>query len=116
SGDLARDADDDPGTDDLARTDLLDEVAQHALGNLRIRDHTVLERAHRLDMVGRATEHLLSPVTCGDESLGASVDGDDGRLVQDDATAALIDDGVGGAEVDGEVAHPVSRPPASHAV
>ena len=37
-------------------------------------------------------------------SLGLAVEGDDRGLVEDDAPALGVDEGVGGAEVDGEVA------------
>ena len=53
---------------------------------------------------GRAAQHLFGFFADGFDFAGVLVDGDDGRLVDDDAFAARIDQRVGGAEIDGEVA------------
>ena len=116
AGDVAGHADDDAGPDQPRGGDLLDEPADHPLGDVGVGDDAVAQRAHRGDRLGRAAEHLLGPVPGREQLARAGPDGDDGGLVEDDAAAALVDDGVGRAEVDGEVPppHPPRRP-AAHA-
>ena len=53
---------------------------------------------------GRPAEHLLGPRAGGDEPAGADLDGDDRRLLEHDTPATHVDQRVGGAEVDREVA------------
>ena len=103
TGDPGGHADHDPRVAPLAGIGLADEVAQHLLGDLEVGDHTVLERADGADRAGRAAEHALGLGTDGVDLAGAVVDGDDGRLGEHDAAAADIDEGVGGAQVDGDV-------------
>ena len=52
---------------------------------------------------GRAPEHVLGLLADGLDAAVHLVDGDDGRLVDDDALAPRVDAGVGRAEVDGQV-------------
>ena len=61
---------------------------------------------------GRAAEHLLRFLADGFHFAGVLVDGDDRRLVDDDALAARVDQRVGRAQVDGQVAgkHAEQRP------
>ena len=83
---------------------LLDEVAQHLLGHVEVGDHAVLERADRRDRPGRAAEHALRLDADGVHFARALVDRDDGRLREDDAAAAHVDERVRGAEIDRHVA------------
>ena len=53
---------------------------------------------------GRAAEHALRLDADGVHLAGALVDRDDGRLGEDDAAAAHVDERVRGAEVDRHVA------------
>src|SRR5262249_5017924 len=46
-----------------------DEVAQHRLGDLEVGDHAVAQRAHRLDVAGRAAQHLLGFAADGQHLL-----------------------------------------------
>ena len=52
---------------------------------------------------GRAADHPLGLGPDGQRAAVLDVDGDDGGLVEDDAAAAHVHQGVGGAEVDGHV-------------
>src|SRR5690606_8712239 len=81
----------------------LDEIAQHALGDLEVGDHPVFEGADRDDVAGCAADHALGLDTHGHDLLGGGVDGHDRRLVEHDAAAADIHQCVGGAEVDRHV-------------
>jgi hypothetical protein len=83
---------------------LLDEVPEHLLGHVEVRDDAVLQRADRLDRAGRAAQHPLRLDADGVHLGGARVDRDDGRLGQHDPAAADVDERVGGTEIDGHVA------------
>ncbi len=83
---------------------LLDEVAQHLLGDVEVGDHAVLQRADRGDRPGRAAEHPLRLDADGVHLAGALVDRDDRGLGEDDAAAAHVHERVRRAEVHGHVA------------
>ena len=59
AGDARRDADDDARMREAVLVHLLDEVAEHLLGDVEVGDHAVLQRADRADRPRRAAEHPL---------------------------------------------------------
>src|SRR5919109_3151494 len=83
---------------------LLDEVAQHLLGDVEVGDDAVLQRPDGLDRPGRAAEHALGLDADGVHLAGARVDRHDRWLGQHDAAPADVHERVGGAEVYGHVA------------
>ena len=83
---------------------LLDEVAEHLLGDVEVGDDAVLQRADRGDRSRRAPEHALRLDADRVHLARALVDRDDRRLGENDAAAAHVDERVRGAEVDGHVA------------
>src|SRR5215207_9663595 len=83
---------------------LLDEVAEHLLGHVKVRDHPVLEGTDRLDRPGGPAEHSLRLDADGVHLGGARVDGHHGRLREYDSAPAHVDERVGGPEVNGHVA------------
>ena len=87
-----------------ALVDPLDEVAEHLLADLEVRDHPVFERAYRLDVTRRPADHPLRLRSDCERPSVLDVHRHDGRLVQDDPSSSHVDEGVGGAEVDGHVA------------
>ena len=97
-------ADDDARVREAVLVHLLDEVAEHLLGDVEVGDHAVLERADRRDRPRRAAEHPLRLDADGVHLAGALVDRDDGRLGEHDAAPAHVDERVRGPEVDGHVA------------
>ena len=102
--DVRRDRDDDPRPHERrAAVRLLDEVVEHLLGDLEVGDDAVLHRADGDDVPGRPAEHLLGRPADRLDPVGDAVDGDDGGLADDDPASLGEDEGVGGAEVDGEV-------------
>ena len=109
AGDAGRHADDHPRLAPLAGVHLLDEVAQHLLAHLEVGDHAVLERPDGLDVVGRAAHHPLGLEPDRDGTAVVDVDRHDRGLVEHDALAADVDQCVGGAEVDREVATQAER-------
>src|SRR5262249_39777328 len=103
-GDARGHADDDARPhQELVVLDTADELAQQVLGDLEVRDDAVLERAHRVDLVGRAAQHLLRLGADGEHAAVPFVDGDHGGLVQDDAAAFHENQGVGGSKIDRNV-------------
>src|SRR5713101_8013548 len=84
--------------------DLLDEVPQHLFGDVEIGDHAVFERTNRGNRPRRAPEHSLRLDPDGMHLARSLVDGDHGRLGEDDATAADVDERVRRAEVHGHIA------------
>ena len=103
-GDGRRHADQHPRTLQARDAGALEQHADEALGDLEVGDRTAAQRTDRDDVAGGATDHLPGVVAEREHLVGARVHGDDGRLVEDDPLAARVDERVGGAEVDGEVA------------
>ena len=107
-GDAAGDAHDDArAADDRAADRLPEEMAEHFGGHAVFGDNAVFQRAHGDDRAGRLAQHELRFVADGLDDFRAGVHGDHGRLAQDDALAAAVNDRVGGAEVDSDVLHSV---------
>jgi len=87
----------------VAVDDRLEEEPQHLLGDVEVGDHAVLERSHREDPIGGAAQHALRLEPDPLDLAGGFLDRDDGGLVQDDPLALDVDQGVGGAEIDGNL-------------
>ena len=102
-GDRRRDAYQHPGPIDPRHAATLEEKADHALGDVEVGDGPLTQRPHRDDVAGRAADHLPCVLTDGQDVLGPGVQGDDGRLVQDDSLAPCVYERVRRAEVDGEI-------------
>src|ERR1019366_4419609 len=64
---------------------LLNKVVQHALGDFEVGDHTVLHGFDGDDVAGRAAQHLFRLLANRLHLAIVLVDGDDGRLVDDDS-------------------------------
>ena len=104
-GDFRRHADHDARMHQhLAVVGLLNEVVEHLLGDFEVRDDAVLHGLDGHDVAGRAAQHLLGFLAYGFHLTGVLVDGHDGGLVHDDALAGGVNERVGGAEVDRQVA------------
>ena len=83
---------------------LVDELAQHRLGDLEVGDHAVAQRAVGRDRGRRAADHQLGVGADRVDLAGALVDRHHRRLGQHDPAPAHVDDRVRGAEVDRHVA------------
>ena len=82
---------------------LLDEVAEHFFADIEVSDNAITKRPYRLDVAGRAPDHLLG---FGTNSKGAAiidVDRHDRRLVEHDAFATDVDKRVRRAQIHGHV-------------
>ena len=88
----------------LAAVRLLNEVIQHALGDLEIGNDAVLHGLDGDDVAGCAPEHFLRLFANGLHLTVVLVNGDDRGLVDDDALAPGVDAGVGRAQIDREIA------------
>jgi len=73
--------------EDAAVVRLLNEMRQHFFGDFEIGDDAVFHRLDGDDVAGSAAEHVLCVFADCDDFAGCFVDGDDGRLVDDDAFA-----------------------------
>ena len=104
AGHARRDADDDARVREPVLVHLLDEVAQHLLGDVEVGDHAVLERPDRRDRAGRAAEHPLRLDADRVHLAGALVDRDHRRLAEHDPAPAHVDERVRRAQVHGHVA------------
>ena len=103
-GDLGRHADDDSWPHPaVAAVGAADEVGEHALGGLEVRDDAVAHRPDGHQVARRAADHLAGLGADGFDAVLLGVVGDDGGLVEDDAAAGCEDAGVCGAEVDSQI-------------
>src|SRR5918992_1498030 len=102
--DAARDAHDDAWVGEAVVVHLLDEVAEHLLGDVEVGDDPVLERTDGRDRAGRPAEHPLRLDADGVDLAGALVDGDHGRLGEHDPAPADVHERVRSAEVDSHLA------------
>src|SRR5439155_639721 len=107
----AGDADDDArgGAEEPGIEHFLDELLQHLLGHRKVGDHAVSHRPDGGDVVRRATEHLLGgEAHLLDDALAVRAaflaDRNDRGLIQYDALAAHVNQGIGRPQVDGEIA------------
>jgi hypothetical protein len=57
-----------------------DEVPEHRLGHLEVRDHAVAQRPHGRDRGGRAPDHALGLMADGVHVVGSRVHRDHRRL------------------------------------
>ena len=92
-----------PGVRPAVLVHLLDEVAQHPLGDVEVGDDAVLEWPDRADRPRRPAQHPLRLDADGVHLAGVRVDRDDRRLGQHDPAATHVHERVGGAEVDRHV-------------
>ena len=79
-------------------------MAQHALGDVEVRDDAVLHGPDGHDAPGRAAYHPLRLLADGQHLIRFFVDGDDRRFLHDHAFALDVDQRVGGTKVDAHVA------------
>ena len=82
----------------------VDEVLDHLLGDVEVADDAVAERPDRDDARRRPADHPLRLRPDRQDALRLGVDRDDRRLAHDDPAVADVDQGVGGPEVDPDVA------------
>ena len=87
----------------LAAMRLLNEVIQHAFGDLEVRDYAVLHGPDGHDVAGRAAQHVFGFLADRLHFAIGFVDGYDGRLIHYDALAFGKHQRIGGPKVDREI-------------
>jgi hypothetical protein len=83
---------------------LVDEVPQHLLGDVEVRDYSMPQRPDGLDVRWRAPDHPLGFHPHLERSVVTGVDGNHRRLVEHDAHATNEHKRVRRAQIDGHVA------------
>ena len=87
----------------IAIVSSLDEVLQHLLGDIEISDHPILHGLDGNDIARCSTQHLLGFTPNSFNLVGDLINGDDGRLVDNDSLASGINEGIGRTQVNGKV-------------
>ena len=77
----------------------LDKVCQHLFRDGEVGDDTVLHRPDSDDVAGRAAKHILSFLANGLYLVCHLVDGDNGRLIDNDAATFGIDQSIGCTQI-----------------
>ena len=88
----------------LAVVGLLDKVVEHLFGDFEVGDDAVFHGLDGHNVAGGAAQHLLGLSAHGLHLAGVLVDGHNGGLIDNDSLAGREDQGVGGAEIDGQIA------------
>jgi len=83
---------------------LLNEIRQHFFRDFEVGNHAVFHGLDSDDVAGSAAQHLFRFLAHSFYFTRVLVDGDDGGFVDDDALAARIHQGIGGAEIDSQIA------------
>ena len=96
AGNARRNTDDHARLGETVRVHPADEVTQHHLADLKVRDDTVFQGPDRLDVAGRAADHPLGLDPDGERMTVLDVDGDDRGLIEHYSAAPHVDEGVGG--------------------
>ena len=99
---------------------LADELLQHLFGDCEVGDDAILHRANHRDGTRRLAEHFLGALADGLDGLAGvgtalHANGNDRRLVENDAFAANIDQRIGGTQVDREVVGKITAQKTEHA-
>src|ERR1700676_4407862 len=103
-GDFAGHTNDDAGMNQHATVvGLLNKVGEHFFGNFKISDHPIFHGLDGHHVTGSAAKHVFGFAADRDDFAAGLIDGDDGGLVHDDAFAMRKDQGVRGAQIDGQV-------------
>jgi hypothetical protein len=93
---------------DGARMNHLDKLLEHLLGDREIGNHPVFHGANGLNIARNLAQHGLGFLANGLNGLFALwatlvADGHHRRLIEHDALVAYVNQGIGGAKVDGQV-------------
>ena len=85
------------------RTNLVDEVGKHRLGDVEVGYDARLHRTNRDDVPRSPAEHPLRFLAYGKDTLRAGLDGDDRGFTENNSAVLGIDERVRRAEVDADV-------------
>ena len=93
----------DPGPVEPVDADPFEQQPNHPLGHVEVGDGAFAQRADGDDVLRRAPDHLPGLMAHGQDFGGVLLERDHRRLVEDDAFALGVDEGVRRAEIDGEI-------------
>lgn len=96
-----------------------DELLEHLFGDRKVCNHAVLHRTDGADVAWNAAEHLFGGFTDSVNGRFAVwpaflADGDNARLIENNAFTTDINQGVGRTEIDGEIIGEVVSKEAEH--
>ncbi len=96
-----------------------DELLEHLLGDGEVGDDAVFHGADGLDIARHPSKHLLGLAADGlDDFLAIGpafvANSDDGRLVQHNALAANVNQGIGGTEIDRHIGGEITTQESEH--
>ena len=83
---------------------LLHEVREHLLGGVEVGDHAAADRPHRADVRRRASDHVTRVQADRFDGPRRGIERHDRRLVDDDTASAREHAGIGGTEVNCQIA------------
>ena len=105
AGDATGDADHQAGRHDAAPViALLNEGLDHLFGGVEIGDHAIAQGPHRADVAGGAAEHQFGFIANRQGHAPLQVEGHHRGLLQHDALAGHVHQGVGCSQVNADVA------------
>ena len=84
----------------LAIVRFLNEIIQHALGDLEVGNYAVLHGLDRHNISGRAAQHLFGLFAHRFHLARVLIDGHDGRFVDHDTLAFREHEGIRCAQID----------------
>jgi hypothetical protein len=87
-----------------------DEVGQHPLGGLEVRDDAVAERPDGDQIARGPADHVPRLAAHGFDPVQGRIERHDGRFVQDDATAGDEHAGVGRSQINREIGCKAEEP------
>ena len=103
AGDPAGNGDDHPGLDEGIFEDLPEELRQHPLRELVVRDNALPQGPHGDHVAGGAAQHIPGRRANLENLAGILIHRHDGGLAQHDAFSLGVDDHVRGSQVDAQV-------------
>jgi hypothetical protein len=83
--------------------EFVDEVLDHLAHEIEVGDHAILHRSDREDFAGSSAQHALGLGPEGLDAAGATLDGHDGRLIDDDTATLDMDQCVRRPEIDPDI-------------
>ncbi len=83
--------------------DLINKVAQHLLGNLKVRNHAIHQRPGGHDVSRSPSNHPFGLFANGQNLIGLSIYSHHTRFVNGYAFAAYVHQSVGGTKIDTDV-------------
>ena len=98
-----RHADDHAGLDERKFADFFEELVEHFLGHLIVRNNAVAKRPHGHNIARRSSEHVSRRRADLKHLAGVLIDRHNRRLAQDNSLALFIDQNIRGTKIDTDI-------------